>query len=55
VEADPSAADQLVEFKLRRLPDRWQVAEIGNGRALVRAPWKRAAAGQSIRSRSPWS
>jgi hypothetical protein len=35
VEADPPAADQLVEFKLRRLADRWQVAEIGNGRALV--------------------
>jgi hypothetical protein len=35
VEADPPAADQLVEFKLRRLPDRWQVAEIANGRALV--------------------
>jgi hypothetical protein len=36
VEADPPAADQVVEFKLRRLADRWQVAEIGNGRALVR-------------------
>ena len=35
VEADPPTADQLVEFKLRRLPDRWQVAEIANGRALV--------------------
>jgi len=34
VEADPPAADSLVEFKLRRLGDRWQVAEIGNGRAL---------------------
>lgn len=35
VEADPPAADQLVEFKLRPLADRWQVAEIANGRALV--------------------